>query len=367
LGATPPGFLTALMDIADLCITPHTNIGNAIACIDRTQQGIALAVDEARRLIGTITDGDIRRALLAGHPMDSPVQNLLANKVGTPYERPISAPQGTGLDELRALMEAHSVRQIPLVDEKGKVVDLVVIDDLLPPSPLPMEAVIMAGGFGTRLRPLTDDLPKPMLPVGDKPLIEHIVRQLHTAGIKQVNIATHFMPEKIVEHFGDGRDFGVEINYLQEDRPLGTAGALGLMEVSDKPVLVINGDILTRVDFRSMLRFHYKHQADLTIGVRKYGLKIPFGVVEVDDFQVKKLVEKPNMSFFVNAGIYLLAPTIRKFIPDQAPLNMTDLAERLLEAGQSVVSFPIIEYWLDIGQHDDYRQAQQDIEDGRVS
>lgn len=355
-----------ISDFSNLCITPDNSIRRAVACIDRNEKGIVLITDQERRLLGTITDGDIRRAILAGQGLDAPVSELLARKVSSPYPQPVTAPVGTERAVLLQLMQECDVRQVPLLDADDRVAGLITLDELLPDKVLPLQAVIMAGGSGTRLRPLTEDLPKPMLPVGDRPLLELIIEQLREAGIRQVNITTHYKAEKIIEHFGDGSAFGVELNYVSEDHPLGTAGALGLMEMSQEPLLVINGDILTRVDLRAMLAYHQEHGADLTVAVRQYDLQVPYGVIECNGPVVQRLSEKPLLSFFVNAGIYLLQPSVYHYIPNGERLDMTDLIQLLLEEGRPVVSFPILEYWLDIGQLADYEQAQKDVEDGRM-
>lgn len=352
--------------LSDLCIAPDSSIRQAIACIDRNEKGIVLIIDEERRLLGTITDGDVRRAMLTDDSLDTPVSELLARKAGSPYPQPVTAGVGTERAALLQLMQEHVIRQVPLLDDDGRVADLVTWDQLLPDQVLPLQAVIMAGGFGTRLRPLTEDLPKPMLPVGERPLMELIVEQLRRAGIRRVNIVTHYMSEKIIEHFGDGHDFGVELNYVTEDRPLGTAGALGLMQTPQEPWLVINGDILTRVDFRAMLAYHQEHKADLTVAVSKYDLNVPYGVIKSDGVFVRSLVEKPVLSFFVNAGIYLLEPAVHCYIAKSQRFDMTDLIQRLLDEGRLVVSFPIREYWLDIGQEADYKKAQEDLRNGRI-
>jgi NDP-sugar pyrophosphorylase family protein len=224
----------------------------------------------------------------------------------------------------------------------------------------------MAGGFGTRLLPLTEDLPKPMLPLGDQPLLELTIRKLQQANIRYVNITTYYLPEKISDYFGDGKEFGVEINYVNEDEPLGTAGALGLLAIPDEPLLVINGDIITQVDFRSMLSFHRTHQADLTVGVRQYEVQVPYGVMECEGVHVKQVREKPTYHYLVNAGIYLLEPTVYRYINRGERFDMPDLIRHLIEEGRTVVSFPIVEYWLDVGQHKDYEQAQLDMEEGRI-
>jgi dTDP-glucose pyrophosphorylase/CBS domain-containing protein len=350
-----------------LCISPRDSIRRAMACIDHNQRGIVVVVDEGRHLLGTITDGDLRRAVLAGMDLDTAVDAILARKSTTSYAQPVTAPIGTEREKLIQLMKDHVVHQIPLLDEAGRVADLVTLDDLLPMQPLPLQAVIMAGGQGTRLRPLTEDVPKPMLPVGGRPLLELIVEQLQQAGIRQVNVTTHYKPEKIIEHFGDGHAFGVELHYVNEDQPLGTGGALGLMPTPQQPLLVINGDILTQVNFRAMAAYHQEQQADMTVAVRRYEVQVPYGVVECDGPNVRRLKEKPQLGFLVNAGIYLLEPSVYQIIPSGQHFNMTDLIQWLLDAGRPVVSFPIREYWLDVGQLADYTQAQNDVENGRMS
>jgi NDP-sugar pyrophosphorylase family protein len=237
-------------------------------------------------------------------------------------------------------------------------VDVVTLQELLPQPAAPVHAVIMAGGFGKRLLPFTEELPKPMLSVDGRPLLERIVGRLRDSGIRQINVTTHFRPEKIVEHFGDGEAFGVDISYVNEDRPLGTGGALGLMPVPDETTLVINGDVLTQVDFRTMLMYHRHHQADMTVAVSQYEIAVPYGVVECEGPQICRLQEKPQLNVLVNAGIYLLEPSVYRFVTNGEALQMTDLITRLLDAGRSVISFPIFEQWLDIGQHADYARAQ---------
>ena len=354
------------LDMEHIVISPETTIGQAIALIDHNHRGIVLVVQPDRQLLGTITDGDVRRAMLSGMQLDTPVSAVLTVKAATNL-KPVTALVGTPGDALLALMRQNSVRQIPLLNETGQVVDLVTLDELLPQPDLLLQAVIMAGGQGARLRPLTEDLPKPMLPVGGRPLMERIVQQLQQAGIRRVNVTTHYKPEKIVEHFGDGHAFGVELNYVNEDRPLGTGGALGLMPPPTEPVLVINGDILTQVDFRAMLNFHQENKADLTIAVRRYEVQVPYGVIECNGPLVERLREKPKVGLLVNAGIYLLEPAVFQFIPQGQHFNMTDLIQWLLDARRTVASFPIHEYWLDIGQHADYARAQSDSESGKVT
>jgi NDP-sugar pyrophosphorylase family protein len=277
----------------------------------------------------------------------------------------ITAPPGTDDTALLHLMTENGVRHIPLVDADGCVAGISFLTELVKEYELPLRALVMAGGYGNRLRPLTEELPKPMLPVGNKPLLELIVEQLKQAGIRQVNVATHYKSEVIAEHFKNGEAFGVDIRYVKEDQPLGTAGALSLLEEVDEPLLVMNGDILTRVDFRALLHFHREHKADLTVCVRQYEFNVPYGVIDTDGVNVKGISEKPVVRQFINAGIYLLNPQVRRLIPNGQPYDIPELIERLINEQRTVVCFPIREYWLDIGKVDQYDQAKADIAAGR--
>jgi len=356
-----------MVELAQFLVALDSSIREVMACINRNAKGIALVVDEERHLVGTVTDGDVRRAILAGIiDLDLPVQKLLERRSPTPYPQPITALIGTSDAENLCLMNEHAIRQVPLLDEHGRVVDMALLSDLVKEYELPLTAVVMAGGYGTRLRPLTEELPKPMLPVGDRPLLELIIDQLRQAGIRRVNLSTHYKGEIIAGHFGDGRDFGVEIRYVREDQPLGTAGALGLLDTSDEPLLVINGDILTRVDFRAMLDFHREQRADMTVAVRQHEFRVPYGVIETDGVTITGISEKPMVRHFINAGIYLLNPEVCRFIPNGQSYDMSDLISRLVAEGCCVISFPIREYWLDIGQVKDYQKALADIENGEV-
>jgi dTDP-glucose pyrophosphorylase/CBS domain-containing protein len=350
-------------DFSSLVVSETCTIREVISCIDRNGKGIAIVLDGDNRLIATVTDGDIRRAILAGLDVDLPVRELLHRRTNTPHG-PITAPVGTADTTLLHMMAETTVRHIPLVDEDNRVVDVALLSELVKEYELPLRAVVMAGGFGTRLRPLTEDLPKPMLPLGSRPLLELIVEQLRDAGIRQLNVATHYKGEMISEHFKDGQDFGVDIRYVKENQPLGTVGALSLLEESEEPLLVINGDILTRVDFRAMLNFHREHNADLTVAVRQYELRVPYGVVDTDGVAVRGILEKPVVKQFINAGIYLLNPAVRRMIPNDQPYDIPDLIQLLLKDGRHVVCFPIREYWLDIGEAEQYDQAKLDVANG---
>ena len=343
----------------DVIISPDSSIADAITQLDWAGTGALVLCSAGRRLEALLSDGDIRRAVLRGTPLSDPCSSIAKREPFT-----VTHPLASA-DALR-LMQDRDINQLPVVDGEGNLFDFLLRRDLAQEDPLNLSAVIMAGGFGTRLMPLTRSTPKPMLPVGDKPLLERTIERLRHAGVRDVHLTTHYLPESIREHFGKGDRFGVNLDYFQEDDPMGTAGGLRLLPRPERPFVVINGDILTNVSFTEMLRFHQQHKAQLTVGVRKYEVKVPYGVVECDDVRVTSIQEKPALTFFINAGIYLLEPTAYDAIPTGTRFDMTDLMAKLLQQGQTVVSFPIIEYWLDIGHLDDYQKAQDDHSLGRI-
>jgi dTDP-glucose pyrophosphorylase/CBS domain-containing protein len=358
--------LTGSIDVSLLKVRRATPIREVIEVIDRSGRlSVALLVDDQDHLVATITDGDVRRAILAGLQIDAAVERMLPLKATLPNPEPITAPMGIDRPSALALMQARRVRQLPLVDADRRVVDLMLLADLIELPPESLRAVIMAGGFGMRLRPLTENLPKPMLPVGGRPLMERIVGRLKESGIDHIVVTTHYKPEKIVEHFGNGSNFDVTMTYVQEDVPLGTGGALGLLQNVNEPLLVINGDILTDVDFGALRDYHREYGADLTVGVRRYTFNVPYGVVENSGARVVRIDEKPEMTVFVNAGIYILEPKVFDYVNRGAHLYMTDLIQTVIEAGLVVVSFPVHEYWMDVGRTDDYMRAQADGDSGK--
>lgn len=346
--------------LLQIMVLPNMAISECIPQLDRSGLGVIAVCDENSMLLGIVTDGDIRRALMNKISLDEPCITIAG-------KTPLTAPENISACDALQLMDhgkTFLVHHLPILDANGRLVDLLLRSDLQQIDALGVRAVVMAGGFGTRLRPLTEETPKPMLPLGDRPVMEHIIDQLRDAGIFQVNVATHYLPEKIKSHFGNGNYFGVSIDYIEENSPLGTAGSLSLVEASDEPILVINGDIMTKVDFRAMVEFHREHEADLTVGVRQYALKVPYGVLDCSNMLVTAIKEKPTICFFINAGIYLLEPHVHALIPKNKRYDMTDLMEYLIAVGKRVVSFPIIEYWMDIGQIGDYEKANIDMASG---
>jgi len=345
--------------LENVLASPTIPISDAVALLDKAGTGALVLCTEGRTLCGLLTDGDIRRAVLQGKSMDAPCVTIASRK-------PVVATRSISAWEALHLMNHHDIHHLPLVDEENHVVDFLLRSDLMSGAPLDLSAVIMAGGYGKRLLPLTESVPKPMLPLGDRPLLELTIEQLRRSGIRDINLTTHYLPDCITDHFGDGEGFGVNLHYLKEDNPMGTAGGLKQIKRPESTFLVINGDILTGVPFQEMLMYHRKHGAVLTVGVRKYDVQVPFGVVECEDVRITRLQEKPSLSFFINAGTYLLEPSAYDYFPEGQPFDMTDLIQRLIEAGRPVVGFPIREYWLDVGRHEDYQKAQKDVLKGRI-
>ncbi len=346
---------------AKLCAVPrNVSLREAVQVLDRAGFGVALLVGPANGLAAILTDGDVRRWILRGQGLDGPALDS-ANRT------PIIADPTNNRDALRTLMRSpeSSVNHLPLVDRAGALVGLLLRADLEDDDD-GVQAIVMAGGFGMRLRPLTDATPKPMLHIGGKPLLERIVSDLAAAGIRNVSLTTHYQSEQIESHFGDGSAFGVDVRYVTESKPLGTGGALSLVETDNRPLLVVNGDILTRIDYRALVSFHREQRAAVTIAVRNYEVRIPYGVVEAEGADVRALREKPTLSFLVNAGIYLIEPSVQRSIPTGVRIDMPQIIDTVLAGGGCVASFPIREYWLDIGRLEDYERAKSDYDNGRL-
>ncbi len=339
---------------SELLLLSSGTIRDAIARIDSGGMQITLVVDGDGRLVGTITDGDIRRGLLKGLPLDAPAIDV-ANRA------PTTASPRDDRNSILAVMKRKLIHQIPLIDEGGRVVGLDTLDEMLLPPRRDNLIVLMAGGEGIRLRPLTNDIPKPMIQVGGKPMLESIVENFASFGFWRFCIAVNYKAEFIEEYFGDGRKWDVQIEYLRESEKLGTAGALSLIvDIPSEPVLVMNADILTNVDFGNILNFHQENRAAAaTLCVREYSHIVPYGVVQMDGDGVLEIAEKPTQRSLVSAGIYVLDPAIFKLLRSGESLDMPELLGRLLKCGQGVAGFPIHEYWLDIGRHEDLQSAQQ--------
>ena len=353
------------MNPEDLFIGEGATVREALERITKTGKGVALVIDSERRLVGITTDGDLRKAILRGVPLDAPVDGAMNR---APLVGAIGMPASAAL----ALMRSRSIRQLPVLDDRRRVVDVLFFDKLLEPPPLPNAAVIMAGGRGSRLSPLTESTPKPLLRIGGKPVLEIMIERLKAAGFREIVIAVHYLNHMIEEYFGDGSRFGVKIAYHAEDKPRGTAGALiELRSWFQLPFLLVNGDILTKCDFRAMLEFHQHHSAVMTVGTVPYTVDMPYGIIEVDGERLAAVTEKPRFDFMINAGIYVISPRVFELVNTLTePLDMPEVITRLLEHQQRaewvsrVVAFPIREYWLDIGRHPDLEKANRDVAEG---
>ncbi|WP_373018331.1 nucleotidyltransferase family protein [Thiomicrorhabdus sp.] len=337
-----------------IAVDETATIKEALTVLDREALQIVLVVDSNDVLLGTLTDGDVRRALLRGEGLDGSVTAAL-------NPNPTVGLQSQTETAWKRKMLEKSIRHLPIVDEDKKIVGLYydkkeVVKRLNP-------VVLMLGGLGTRLRPLTESVPKPMLRVGDRPILETIVTHIAEQGFVNFYFCINYLGEQIRSYFGDGSQWGVNIEYVEEDERMGTAGALSLLpEKPDLPFVVMNGDLLTKVDLTALLDFHTEHNNITTACVREYAQQVPYGVVDIQGTRVTQMVEKPVYRYFVNAGIYALSPEAMDKVPEQAFYDMPTLIEEVLSEKGNVGGFPITEYWMDIGQMPDFEQAQADYE-----
>jgi dTDP-glucose pyrophosphorylase/predicted transcriptional regulator len=338
----------------DVVVSPETPLGDAIAKVDASALQVALVLNSDGTLAGVLTDGDIRRAILREQGLDSPTSEVM-NKI------PTVVPAVASREEMLTLMRRKAFHHLPLVDNNNCVVGLVTLDELIGAAKRPNWVVLMAGGLGTRLQPLTNDCPKPLLPLGDKPILETIIENFAEQGFERIFLSVNYKAEMIKNHFGTGERWGVEVDYLHENIPLGTAGALSLLpEKPSEDIIVMNGDLLTHTNFDSLLKFHVDHGADATMAVREYDFQVPYGVVSLDDTGIQAIEEKPVQKFFVNAGIYVLSPDALEHLPAETFFDMPNLFEHLIESGKSTVAYPLREYWIDIGRLEELERAQKE-------
>lgn len=335
----------------------HAPLVEAVRAIEASRRRIAVVVSDDGRLTGTLTDGDVRRCLLAGGSLDTPISEAMNRS-------PLSAQSGSSDGYLLDIMRHGNIMAVPLVDAGGRFVKLIHLTDLAPDEEAREEtnfafAVIMAGGEGMRLRPITEKIPKPMVDIGGVPLLERQIQRLAKVGLKRVYLSVNYLSHVIEEYFGDGACFGVEIRYLREKKKLGTGGALSLLpEIPDAPIVVMNGDILTTSDLGSFNAFHCIHSAAITVAAVDYHINIPYGVIQNEGSFVTGLSEKPSQRFLCNAGIYVLSPPVLDLLPRGEPFNMTDLIDICLARGMPVAIFPVHEYWSDIGTPADLDKAR---------
>jgi len=342
-----------MKDWTTAIVRPDAPMEHVIAVLDRSALRIALVNDEGGRLVGTITDGDIRRGLLRHLSLDAPAHTLMCTT-------PTTAPTTWTRQHMLSVMEERQLLQLPIVDSEGRVVGLETMHGLLRRQRRDNPVFLMAGGLGTRLWPLTSDVPKPLLRVGDKPMLELIIDGIAKNGFHRFFISTHYRPEMIREYFGDGSRWGVDISYVHEDSPLGTGGALSLLprEEITLPLLMMNGDVLTTLDHGNLLRFHDECGGDATVGVSEYAHQVPFGVIHASGNRITSMTEKPVQKWFVNTGIYVLSPELIHGLAQGEAFDMPSWLQKCMEGGRQINMFPVHESWMDVGRPDDLARAR---------
>ena len=345
-----------IKDLKNILIYPENSVTEAIKKIDKSGLRILLVADKKKNLLGTISDGDIRRSIIDSISLDSPVSKIMN---ASPYFAEKEEP----MESIFRKMKSKNILAMPIVENR-KIIGLETL--MLSSINESVENIvfIMAGGFGKRLSPLTIDCPKPMLELNGKPILETTIENFKSYGFRNFIISTHFLPEVIKEYFKDGSQMDVNINYVHESNPLGTAGALGLLPNSmpDKPIIMINGDVLTNLDFKKLLEYHNSNSFNATVVVRDYEHQVPFGVIQSEDFKIKDIVEKPSYKYFVNAGIYVLSPNFYKSVIAEERIDMPDLLRKFINYDDGVGIYPLHEYWTDIGNPDDFNRAKSDTD-----
>ena len=338
----------------DALVSSSMTLRQTIEAITASSLQIALVVDENNKLLGTVTDGDIRKTILAGKDLNITAAEAMRKS-------PTTSSASTPRTVIIKLMREKRIHQMPILNESGQVVDVLTIDDLLGAQEKSNSVVIMAGGLGTRLHPLTQDTPKPMLNVGGKPILETIIQSFIDQGYVNFFISLNFKAEVISDYFGDGSKLGASITYLHETTRLGTAGGLSLLPSEVKfPIIVMNGDLLTRISVDALVDFHQRENAVATMVVREDHYQVPYGVVEVDGTQIVDVKEKPMQRHLVNAGIYVLSEQSLANIPRDTYYDMPTHFTKLAADGHRTAAFPLHEYWVDIGRLDELERAQRE-------
>ena len=351
------------MKLKSILLRSNAILKDAIYLLENSNKGIVLVVDKNNILLGTITDGDIRRSLLSGNNLEVQVDRVMAKNMIV-----LNKNEKNLQSKAEVLMIKNGIRQIPILDDEKKVIDLITVKDIQNsvPQKLPI-VVIMAGGLGSRLLPLTEKTPKPMLKLGDKPMLEIVLNNCIRVGLKDFYFAVNHLKDQIIQYFGDGSKWGVDIKYLEEEKPLGTAGALKLLNPKeDKPILVLNCDVITNLNIANLINFHYKYSSLATICVREHIERLAYGVVNLSNEKVISIQEKPSFRNYVNAGIYLIEPELLDFIQEGRLIDMPELLTLAIEQNMNVSACPIHEYWMDVGQPETLLEAKQNLENNII-
>lgn len=335
-----------------LCLVrASVSLVEAVKVMNEAALQIALIVDENEILVGVLTDGDFRRAMLEGISINSNVQKVMNSQ-------PITLKFGQTKEEALKIMKSKKIHQLPVVDQKGKLLKLYTIESIFEEDRKENEVILMAGGLGSRLKDLTKDCPKPLLNVGGKPLLETTILNLKQNGFYKFCFCVNHLSDRLKEYFGNGENLGVQIRYVDEPKRLGTAGALKISEVtSNDPVIVMNGDILTNLKFSQLLDFHENGSFDATMAIRQFEIQVPYGVIETNGPDVIGIQEKPIQSHFINAGVYVFNPKMFDLIPKDEYFDMNNFFDEMMSQKKKIGAFPIHEYWIDIGHTQDYEKA----------
>ena len=339
----------------NILLKPTSTVKEALKIIDSGAMQIALVIDETEKLLGTVTDGDIRRGLLENLSLDDSIETII-------FKTPTVCSIEDTKDKILEIALSKKLHQIPVTDKDEKLVGIVEIEELLKATHKTNKVVLMVGGLGTRLRPLTDNTPKPMLKVGNKPILETIILNFKKYGFINIVLCVSYKSEIIEEYFKDGSEFGVNIEYIHENKRMGTAGALSLLKGElDESFFVMNGDLLTNINFEHMLEYHLTNSSMGTMGVREYDFQVPYGVVNIDGQNILSIEEKPVHQFFVSGGVYILSHEVLKYIPKDEFYDMPTLFKKMIEEKEKSISFPIHEYWLDIGRIEEFEKANNEF------
>lgn len=341
--------------LKNLLLKPKSTLKEAMVALNKGAAEIVFVVSKEKKILATVTDGDIRRGLLSGLSLEDPIEKCMNRNF-------IFVREGTGRAEVLDLMKAHTIKQIPVLDSKGRLKGLHLMREMIGSYDKPNIALIMAGGKGERLKPITEEIPKPMVKVAGRPILERLILHLISYGIKNFYIAVNYKSEIIENHFLDGRELGCKIIYIKEQKPLGTAGAISLLPVMPKDsIIVLNGDLLTQFNLDEMLNFHIKNKYSATVGVYDYIYKVPYGVIEEKKNRLVTIKEKPSYILPINAGIYIIEPELIKLVPKNEPFTMPGLFEKALSLGKYIGVFHIEGDWMDIGMHRDLKKAKGEI------
>ena len=335
-------------------VLPETStVEQVILNLEQTALRAVLICSATGEFIGLVTDGDIRRAFINGFNLESSVAMIMNSDA-------IIVPPGATSQEVSTIMEVHKIEHLPIVDGKRRLTGVYTSGARVQQLPLPNRVVIMAGGQGMRLRPLTEDRPKPMIEIGGKPILEHIVTRFRKQGFSEFTISINYLGASIKSHFGDGSKLGVSIDYIEEDKPLGTAGSLrGLTKTNDLPFIVTNGDVISEIAYDELIDFHLEQKAVATMAIRPFQIQNPFGVIETNGITIIGIHEKPTYRTHINTGVYVFDPKVIQLLPKSEFCQIPELFDHLRNEGHRTIAFHLQDDWIDVGNVEDLARAEK--------